>query len=325
MPVDVQTRKIKRFRDFSPFIALSALGLVACASFVSGLLQRTLFTRSFNLSPEESITVGPIQLKKSPIGALRIDVTAEIPTNHWITYEIGLVDAEGNLLTSAMKQAWRESGTWVEDGESGTWEERDLDGGLDIRSAATEQLNIELSVLEYGTTAGEEVDLSAPLSVEIKNGVVDNRYLTVGWIATILLTIFSFNSVYVSGKYIIKKSIGDSDLGARTVMGGPDNLLKAVVEVTSDTTSPSKFTIDFWIKDKNGEEIYFHKFDLNRSLVKTNDSHKQSLKTFFLLEPRDSYQFYVEVVPDGPVDRTRITIQEGARTILSPDVIHIQG
>ena len=325
MPVDVKTQKSKRFRDFSPLIALGALGLIACAGFASGLLQKTLFTRSLNLSPEESITVGPIQLKKSIIGALRIDVSAVIPTNHWITYEIALVDAEGNLLASAMKQAWRESGTWREDGESGTWEEQDLQGGLDIRSGKAEQINIELSVLEYGTTSGEALDSSATLEIVIKNGVVDTRYLMVGSITTLLLTGFSFYSVYTSGKYVIKKSIGDSDLGGRGVTGGADNLIKAIVAVTSDEKSPSKFTVDFSIKNKNGEEIYFHQFSLNRSGFQTNDSYRQSLKTFFLLEPRDSYRFYVEVVPDGPVDRTRLTVQEGAHTILEPDIIHIQG
>lgn len=324
MPVDVQTRKIKRFRDFSPLIALGALGLIVCAGFISVFFQKTLVNQAINLSPEEAIALDPIELEKSPIGALRIDVAADIPSNRWITYEIALIDSQGNLLASAMKQAWKESGTWREDGESGTWSEQDVKGGLDIRSKTGEPITIELSVLEYGTTAGEEVDSSATLNVVVKNGVVDTRYFFIGTLATFLLSGFTTYSVYTSGKRVIQKSIGDSDLGGRGVMGGANNLIRATVAVVSDETSPSRFTIDFSIQDKDGEEVYSHQFQLNRG-SKINESYRQSLRTFFLLEPKDSYRFYVEVVPDRSVDRTRLTVQEGAHTILEPDIIHIQG
>ncbi|MEO0868178.1 MAG: hypothetical protein AAFY17_06965 [Cyanobacteria bacterium J06642_11] len=235
-----------------------------------------------------------------------------------------MIGAQGELLASAMKQAWSESGTWVEDGESGTWSEDDLQGGLDVRLKSGEPITIDVAVLEHGTTAGQELTSKTRLDVVVKNGVIDGRYLTAGTLATLVLTAFSFYSVYTSGKRIARKSIGDSDLGVRGVMGGADKLLKTMVTVTADESAPSKFTIDFYIQDKDGEEVYFHQFNLNRSSVKSNDAYTQSLKTFFLLEPRESYRLYVEVLPDRSVDRTELVVQEGAHTVLTPDIVHIQ-
>ena len=323
MPVSYQSHQTRQFTDFSPLIALGGLAILGCAAVLSLFFQRTLVDQLVTVFPEESVSLEPLQLKKSPIGALRIDVSAVIPTNHWVTYEISLVDAEGEVLVSAMKQAWSESGTWQEDGESGTWQEEDVRGGLDVRTAATGPVTIVLSVLEYGETSGNEVEAPVSLRVNVDNGTIDGRYMLIGFIATIVLIILSFNAVKESGKCVIDKSIGDSDLGGRSVMGGPDTLIKVAATIKSDETSPAKFKIHFYIKDKNGEQIYYHVFTIPRG-AKNDDVCWQTWKQHFILESRDSYNMYLEVMPDGPVDSTRLVVKENVRTLQAVEYIHIQ-
>ncbi|NEQ14470.1 MAG: hypothetical protein F6K44_11625, partial [Moorea sp. SIO3E2] len=47
------------------------------------------------------------------------------------------------------------------------------------------------------------------------------------------------------------------------------------------------------------------------------------LQTFFLLESRSSYGFYVEVCPDASVDRTTLRVIDGNRTFTSVEVVKI--
>lgn len=323
MPVSYQPQRTSQFKDSSPLIALGALAILGCAGVLSLLLHKTLIDQQVTVFPEESVSLEPVQLKKSPIGALRIDVSAVIPTNRWVTYEISLMNAEGEVLVSAMKQAWRESGTWYEDGESGTWQEEDVRGGLDVRTVATGPITIVLSVLEYGETSGNEIEDPVSLRVNVHNGVIDGRYMLVGLIATVVLIVLSFNAVNGSGKCIIDKSIGDSDLGGRAIMGGPDSLIKVTAIIKSDETSPAKFKIHLYIKDKNGEQIYYHVFTISRG-AKNNDVCWQTWQQHFVLESRDSYNVYVEVMPDGPVDSTRLTVKENVCTLQAVEYIHIR-
>ncbi|CDN14057.1 hypothetical protein RintRC_4826 [Richelia intracellularis] len=38
---------------------------------------------------------------------MRVDVEARISNNQWVTYEIQLLDKQGKLIASGVKQAWR--------------------------------------------------------------------------------------------------------------------------------------------------------------------------------------------------------------------------
>lgn len=323
MRAQAQTQKTGRFIDIFPYIPWFAAGVMFLALIVGAFMERTLISTNVFVDPDVPTELQPIPIKKEPIGALRIDVTAGLPTNQWVTYEIQVKDQQGKVLASGIKQAWAESGTWSEEGESGTWSESDLMGGLDIRANQAETVTLAIDVLEYSDTAGKEIGTAVPFQVIVKNGVVDDRYLWTGLIGTTLLAILTLFSVSGIGKVVVNRSNRDSDVVARTTTGGANRLLRVVVDIKSDETSPSGVHVHLTVNDPNGEQLYskIHPVTVKRTKSdgKVTSGHS-SLTTFFVLEPRTSYGFHVEVTPDASIDRTRIIVRENARTLFPVDV-----
>lgn len=327
MPVQLQTQRSSRFLDPWSYLALCSAGVMLLAVIGSGFLGKTLVATNLEVDPEAAEELQPIQVQKTLIGALRIEAEAAVPANRWVTYEIQLRDRQGNLLASAIKQAWNESGTWYEDGESGTWEESDLIGGLDVRPNQPETMTVAIQVLDYTSTSGQEIDQPVSFSVTVQNGVVDSRYLWAGLVGTASLTLLSLFAIPMTGAKVISKTIRDSDVGDRALMGGSDRLVRVTVHILSDETSPKSLQVHLFVKDRSGEQIYSNSFPVKLSLSKEKgkvDAGTGKLTVFFLLEPRSSYGFYAEVVPDGPVDETKLIVRDGAKTLIPVQVHHLK-
>ncbi|HEY9762834.1 MAG TPA: hypothetical protein V6D07_09920 [Trichocoleus sp.] len=327
MSVQLQSKPSRRFVDPWPIvtggIALAMLLALLSSAFMGKLVAST----TLNIDPEDTEELPPVQVKQTAIGALRIEAEARIPQNRWVTFEIQVLDSQDNVLASAIKQAWSESGTWSEEGETGTWEESDLNSGFDIRPQQAEPLTLAIHVLEYTDPTGQEIDEPVPIRVMVRNGVVDGRYLWAGLIGTSLLALFSRVAVSSTGTKIIDKTIPDSDIGDRIVMGGSDRLLRVMLEIEADETSPKTLQAHVYVKDSQGEQIYAHSHPVSVNYKRDEgkiEGATGNLTLFFVLEPRRSYGFYIEVSPDGPVDKTQLVVLEGAKTFGSIDVIHIK-
>ncbi|MEB3181417.1 MAG: hypothetical protein VKL59_20635 [Nostocaceae cyanobacterium] len=183
----------RRNRDIFRYISLAFTALILLTLFFAPS-GKTLISGDVQVSPQQITQIQPIELKRQIIGALSIDVTAKIPNNQWLTYEIQLTDNQGKLLAGGLKQAWHESGTWYEEGESGSWQEDDLQAGLDVRAQQPEQVTIGLAVLDYTDTSGKDINQPVLFNLNVRNGVVDTRYLWPGIIGTIILTWLSFKA-----------------------------------------------------------------------------------------------------------------------------------
>lgn len=322
----IQTQRTSRFIDPWPYVALGAALLVFLALFSAGSFQRTLLSTTVNASEEEPVQLEPLILRRQMIGALRVEVKALLPTNTWVTYEIQLLDNQGKPFASAIKQAWNESGTWYEDGESGSWQEEDLLGGLDVRAKQNETVTIAIAVLEYGNASGQELDQPVPFEVIVQNGAIDTRYLWAGLLGTSSLALLALYATPLTGKKAIAKTIQDSDPSDRATVGGAGRLVRVKVDVASDKTSPPQLEVRLWLNDPYGEQIYTRSFPVRLSFTKEEGKIKGAtgrLQTFFILEPRSSYGFHVEVLPDAPVDSTTLTVRDGTRTLKRVEVVKI--
>jgi hypothetical protein len=320
-----KTQHTAQFLDpFTYLTLLSAVAVFVCL-VLSPIFMRSLVSKTIPVDPNVPEQLAPIQLKKEPIGALRIDVSATISDNHWVTYEIQLKDQQGQVIASGIKQAWRESGTWSEEGESGIWTEDDLVGGLDVRPTKEEPITIVLDVLEYTDISGKEIDQPVPFEVSVVNGAVDTRYLWTGLLGATFLAFLAILVTPFSGKVILDKSIGDSDIGGRGILGGAKNLIRVTVKIKSDEHSPRSLTVLLVINDGNGEQLYSNRHPVHLSFNKSEGgkvtSAKGTLTTFFILEPRSSYGFHVEVTPDITVDRTRLIVRDHCKTLFPVSVI----
>ncbi|MEO0802048.1 MAG: hypothetical protein AAFY57_07215 [Cyanobacteria bacterium J06642_2] len=325
----VKRYETKQFIEPAPYVAFGAVGLVAIALVIAPLFSRNLLRERIQVPPGETVKLSAIQPRASWIGALQIDVRATVSPNSWAEFEVQVFDLNNNLLASAVKQAWQESGTWYEDGESGTWSESDLRGQLDIRRQdLTEPIEIAVSALEQGTTAGQTLSTPIQFDVSVWDGSIDRRFLWSGLLVGLLLSGFTWMTVRTSGQMILSKRIGDSDVGGRARLGGANTLVRVAIKVDSDETSPTSLRAELAIKDGRGNLVYeaqipmplkFHNDDDGRVDHATGQCHVD-----MVLEQEDSYGFYVEVVPDAPVDRTTLQVIQGVRTLGVTEVIGIQ-
>ena len=329
MRAHIQTQHTSRFVSLWPYVALLGVILTLGAAIASLFLQTNLVDTTLQVWEDEPETLESIPLRQGGLGAMRIDVVAQLPTNRWVTYEIQILDAQGSVLATGIKQAWDESGTWQEDGESGTWRESDLQGGLDIRAdKQDENITIALSILEYGTTADVEVDEPVFFRVKVIQGAIDSRYLWGSLLGTLGLTLLSFLSMGEAGRKAISMTIKDSDLNGRAVLGGSDRLVRVVVDILADETSPRSLDVHLVIKDGDGKQVYTSispvRLNVQRDKKGAIEKTNGYLRKFFILEPKTSYGFYVEISPDAPVDVTSLTVRDGVRTLQGVELIHIR-
>jgi hypothetical protein len=323
-----KTTNTKEFLSIWPYVAAIAVGLIIIAGIISPFFQQQLLSENLNVAEETPVTTQLFELKPTAIGALRIDAQAKIPTNRWVTYELQVLDANDQVIASAIKNAWAESGRWSEGGESGTWSESDLKAGLDVQARKSEQIKVSIEVLEYTNTAGNPVNELVPIKLTVKNGAIDGRYLWTGFFGVGAMAAITFAAVPNAGKTVINKRMNDSDVGDRTVIGGPGKLLRVDISVKADETCPSSLRAYLFLKDAYGEQLYASqgtpiKMSLSKDDDGSIDSGSGHLTQFFTINKRGSYGFYVEIMPDASVDSTRLAVKEGASTTRTVTVIEI--
>lgn len=328
MPSKIKPLVTTQFTERSPLMALGALGLLGIALLISPLFHHQLLSTGVYVGLEETVELDPVQPRKGAIGALRIDAVAQLPSNAWSVFEVQVLDSQGNVLASAIKQAWNESGSWQEEGESGSWTEKDEAGRFDIRQAAIDgPIVVAISVLDQGSNTGLPLESPVVYRVTVAEGVIDHRFLWIGAIGVLLVGALTVVAVKASGRTIISKQINDSDLVGRGTLGGPNMLLRIIITVVSDETSPSELTANLTINDSYGESIYRRQVVIPLSMRRENgkvESAKGSATVDLVLDPRGSYRFSVAITPDGPVDHTFLTVKEGIRTFTPTAITYIQ-
>ena len=327
MQVAVDTKRTSRFIDKWAYIALGATSFLLLALIGSGLFKKTLISKNISVGVGESTPPEKLTLKPQLVGALRIDVEVSIPTNTSLIYQIQLLDQQGKVVASAIKNAWSEAGTWNEEGESGSWSESDLLAGLDVRTKKAEQINLVITVLKYeGTTRRELTQPKPVFNVLVENGVVDTGPLFPALFATIPLTVMAMFAVPFTGKKVISKTFDDSDPSVRATLGGANKLIRVEVNVASYQTFPSQLQVKLVINDGYGEQVHSTLTTMSVNLEGENGSVKRgngSSTLFFVFEKRDSYSFNVEVLLYRSAYGT-IFVREGARTLRAQEVVYIK-
>ncbi|VEP17008.1 conserved hypothetical protein [Hyella patelloides LEGE 07179] len=327
MAVKISHQNTTRFLDRWAYVPSS----VACFLFLlllfSSSLAKTVIDKQVTVSEGEAARVDTVKLTPKELGALRIDVKSFFPNNHWVVSEIQLVDQNGQVIVSAMDEAWRESGTWREGGESGTWSESDLLGGLDIQSQQAEQLDVVIEVLDSGKVSGAPADLAVSFDVKVKKGVIQTSHLWWGLIYTSILGILALWATRASGNKVISKTLKDSDPKGRAVLGGEDNLVRVKIHTELDENTNRNVKVNLSINNVYGEQVYKHSRTIPVALKK-NDSGEVTggtakLEYFLILKERGSYSFQARIEPDAPVDSTSLIVRDGTKTLQSVSTVQI--
>ena len=329
MQTDVQPQHTIHLTRAGLWGCLLPVALVALAGLIVLIFQQPLFLKYLLVKKDKLEVIGPIPLKQQLFGSLRLDVAATIPNNRWLTYQVRLRDPQNNLIDSTVKHTWNESTFLYKEGTAGSWETQELQRGLDIPQARQhlQAVKIEIAVLSYTNASGQEINETVPFQVAATNWVADWRYLLMGAVGVAGLSLASFTSFGNGGKRVIYESIGDSDVGGRGLVGGPNSLVQVMVGVISDETSPKGLNVHLWIKDENGLPVYQDVVPMWLRF-KTDDEGeieeaRGKIEGYFLLERRGSYGFYVEVMPDAPVDRTWLSVRDGIQSLNAIETVQI--
>jgi len=330
MSVQSQSSKTVKFIDLFFHLIWASAGVMFLALIFSSSFSKTLVSTQIQVEPEDSVTLDPIELKSQTIGALRVDVRAYVPSNQWVTYEIQLRDQQGEIIASGLKQAWAESGTWSEEGETGSWYEDDVNGGLDVRATETEPVTIAVEVLEYSDTSGIELTGPVTFAVDVKQGVIDSRYLWAGFVGTAILALISFFAV-PTGKEVIKQVTRhrseEVEASGRAMLGGKNRLVKAAVRIETDHNCPPTLHVELTVCDGNGTEI--HRQSESIAMVKHKNDKGQvlsgsgNLQSFFILDPKDSYKFQIQTNSKRVVRKTDLRVFDGGKTVWPVQVTHL--
>ena len=328
MAINVSHQNTTRFVDRWAYVPAGVAGCLFLLLLFSSLLAKTIVDKKVTVSEGEAVRVNTVQLTPRELGALRIDVKSFFPSNHWLVYEIQLRDENGRVIASAIDEAWRESGTWREAGESGSWSESDLLGGLDIKSPQVENLDVVIEVLESGTVSGAPANLAASFDVTIKKGVINTSHLWWGLIYTSILSILALSATRTNGNKVISKTIKDSDPKERAILGGEDNLVRVRIDSRLDENTPRSIGIYLAINNVYGERVYKRSCAIPVSLKKDDSGRiaggKANLEYFFVFQERGSYSFQVRVEPDASVDSTSLVVREGAKTLQNVEIVEIR-
>ncbi len=327
MPAKVSKINTSRFIDRWAYVPIAIAPFLLFLSIFGSALGKTIIKEKVKVSAEKPASVGTIELKPRDLGALRIDAKAFFPDNHWVVYEIQLVDAEGEIVASAIDEAWRESGRWREGGESGSWSESELAAGLDLRSKQAEKLTVVIEVLESGTSSGQPANLMVNFDLKVKKGAIKRSHLLSGFFFTGILGILSLIATGISGQQAIFKKINDSDPRERATVGGENNLVKVSINSVLDETTPRQAKIDLYINNVYGERIYQESRTVPVRISKDEDGEitkaQAKSESLFVLKKRDSYGFAVKVEPDNPVEWTSLTVRDGSKTLSNIEVKEI--
>jgi hypothetical protein len=322
----LNTQKTWKFIDWWVHVAFGAflfsfLTLIASPSF-----QRTLLSKTVTATDDEIVKLEPVQVSANSIGAMSVDAIAQIAANEWVTFEIQLLDQNGKIVAAGIKEGWRETGSWYEDGESGSYDESDTLGGMDVKAKKDEKLTVAIALLEYGTAQGIDIDKPVPFQVTVKSGVMDVRYLWFGTIGSFFLWLMTILAAKKSGKKVINEKINDSDPTGRATVGGENKLVLVQVEIEADETTPNQLEVCLFVNDAYGEQIFAESVVVNVNVQKENGKFQKAtakLNRYFTFPQTASYGFHVEVNPDEPIDRTKLIVKNGVKTLFPIDFVEI--
>lgn len=318
MSATIKVKKTTLFIDPGLYLTFSAASLILLALIVSASFKKVLSIKNVAVKQGQVKKFETLKIKPQLIGALQIDAKAIIPDNRWVSYQIQLLDKQGKPLASAIKKAWRESGT-----RSG----KDSEAALDVRSKTNEEMTVALTVLGYGNAEGGKVNQAVHLEVKAFSGVIDIYHLWSGLLITSALAALNVIAIPLTGKKIISKTVNDSESGDRATLGGVNKLVQVKVDVESDETSPKHMQARLTIKNSYGEPLCIKVLPLNLKFHKDDEGEIDRVigksQKFFILESHESYGFHVEITPDAPVDKTTLSVYDNKHTRLPVEVVHI--
>ena len=148
------------------------------------------------LSPEQPALSDPFPLTVGPLGSPLISLQARLPANSSLVLAAELLDPRGAVALQLNQQAWRQSGSWQEQGETGSWEENETEAQLSFRPQRSGSHRLRLTAAELLNEANQPLQTIIEVQVQIRQHSVDAPLLWFTAAVTQALVSILSSSVY---------------------------------------------------------------------------------------------------------------------------------
>lgn len=307
--------------------AWSLLGTLALLllAVLAIVLEKRVWRGTFTLITGETARTNALVLPATRVGGLRVDARADLPTNRWAVFQVRVLDGSNVALLELTKEAWRDSGIWREGGESGRWEESDSGFDWDLRVRTPEEVTIEVALLETGVSDDPEVGLSnetialgvhpitVPIQLDIRANVLDLRFIGVGLLVSLSLSLMAFYLAGHGGRPVIVEVNDSSEVRGRAVMGGAGHLTTVVVAGQVDFRGRETVEIRVVVRDEAGVDIYdeTHRRMVHQ-LPHESAQRRFNLHLGFELPRSTSWGVFVTAKPGEPVEHLKLVVRDAA-------------
>lgn len=283
----------------------------------------------------------PFELQDGWLGSPRLTLTAEIPPNSTIELDVALLDASGRTVLNLTKDGWRASGTWAEEGESGTWEEADAGLALAMRPGQSGRFQLAVQLQDLLDEAGRPLPNPVVVRGSVRNHSLDaplllfTAALTLAVVQVLLLACYRLSR----GRWVRRSQ--EADAAIRCDAGGPGLLRVGVVarwELPHDDPplgqSPGPATLELRVSDALGRPRLRHREMVVVAHRSDDGDHWLSVRhTLNLRLPeRGSYRFRVKLPEEFRLDGDaweiewlQLTVEDGLMSAWPVAVLPLDG
>ncbi|MCT0207650.1 hypothetical protein [Synechococcus sp. CS-1332] len=289
----------------------------------------------------QRVLSAPFELQDGWLGSPRLALTAEIPPNSTIELDVALLDGNGRTVLTLTKDGWRASGTWAEEGESGTWEEDDAGLALAMRPGQSGRFQLAVQLQDLLDEAGQPLPNPVVVRGSVSNHSVDAPLLWFTALLTLALAQVLLLACYgVSrGRWVQRSQ--QASAAIRCEAGGPGLLRLVVVarwELPHDNPPlgqpPDPAALELRVSDAQGRIRLQHR-EMVAVAHRSNDGdHWLSVRhTLHLRLPeRGSYRFRLQLPEEFRVDGDtwdiewlQLSVEDGRMTAWPVSVLPLDG
>ena len=289
----------------------------------------------------QRVLSAPFELQDGWLGSPRLELTAEIPPNSSIELDVSLLDGTGRTVLNLTKDGWRASGTWAEEGESGTWEEADAALALAMRPGQSGRFQLAVRLQDLLDEAGQPLPNPVVVRGSIRNHSLDaplllfTAALSLAVVQVLLLTCYGVSR----GRWVRRSQ--QADAAIRCEAGGPGLLRVGVVarwELPHDDPPlgqpPDPAALELRVSDALGQARLKHREMVVVAHHSNDGDHWLSVRhTLHLRLPeRGSYRFRVKVPEEFRLDGDawemewlQLTVEDGLMTAWPVAVLPLNG
>ena len=169
---------------------------------------------------DEPALSAPFRLDAGWFGSPELELQANLPANSSATLAVDLLDPSGRPVLQFRKDAWRERGVWIEQGEQGSYDERDATALLALRPGSSGAYRLRVQLEEFLDARGQSLNQPLNLLLRVRPHAFDRGLLVFSSLVSCALLALFWLSVYGGCRRRRWLRVDEPQLVERLELGG---------------------------------------------------------------------------------------------------------